>query len=112
MEQVHAFDEISGGAATGAIARQRDSEAHRAQRRIRQIEAMIADLERSANDLDRDIDTEQKRTRISDSNHYAYSTYAKSLIVRRDNLRRSARELTGELARLTDSLKALGRTAA
>jgi len=112
MEQVQALDDISGGVAAGASPRQRDSEAQRARRRIRQVEAMIADLERSANDLDRDIDAEEKRTRISDPNHFAYSTFAKSLLVRRDNLRRSARELGGELARLCAGLEALGRTAA
>lgn len=62
---------------------------------------MIADLDRSANDLERDIDAEQKRTRLYDPAHYAYSTYAKSLIVRRDNLRRSSKDLHGELIRLT-----------
>ena len=32
--------------------------------------------------------------------HYAYSTYARSVIVRRDNLRRSANELKAELQRI------------
>jgi hypothetical protein len=104
MGQAHAIDRVETAAelATAGV-RQRDNLTERS-RRIRQIEAMIADLDRSANALDRDIDAEQKRTRLYDPAHYAYSTYAKSLIVRRDNLRRSSKDLRSELARLTSLL--------
>jgi flagellar FliJ protein len=102
MGQVRAIDQVQTAAelsTAAAILRQRENLTERP-RRIRQIEAMIADLDRSANDLERDIEAEQERTGVYDSAHYAYSTYAKSLIVRRDNLRRSSKNLYGELVKL------------
>jgi len=66
-------------------------------RKVAQIEAMIADFERMAADLDREIQTEQDRTGIHDPAHYAYPTYAKAAMVRRENLRNSAKELRDQL---------------
>jgi flagellar protein FliJ len=67
-------------------------------RKVVQIEAMIADFERMANDLDREIRVEQDRSGIHDPSHYAYPTYAKAALARRDNLRHSAEELRTQLA--------------
>lgn len=67
-------------------------------RKVAQIEAMIADFERMANDLDREIRVEQDRSGIHDPSHYAYPTYAKAALARRDNLRHSAEELRTQLA--------------
>ncbi len=67
-------------------------------RRVAQIEGMIAEFERMANDLEREIQAEQDRAGIHDPAHYAYPTYAKAAIARRDNLRRSAGELKSQLA--------------
>lgn len=66
-------------------------------RKVAQIEAMIADFRRMAADLDREIVTEQERAGIHDPAHFAYPTYAKAAIARRENLRRSADELTAQL---------------
>jgi flagellar export protein FliJ len=66
-------------------------------RRVAQIEAMVGDFERIAGDLDREIKAEQDRSGIHDPNHFAYPTYAKAAIARRDNLKRSAEELRGQL---------------
>jgi flagellar protein FliJ len=66
-------------------------------RKVAQIEAMIADFDRMAVDLEREITTEQERAGISDPAHFAYPTYAKAAMVRRDNLKRSADELKGQL---------------
>jgi flagellar export protein FliJ len=66
-------------------------------RQVVQIEAMIADFERMASDLDREILTEQERAGINDPSHFAYPTYARAAMTRRDNLRRSADELRGQL---------------
>ena len=66
-------------------------------RRVAQIETMIAEIERMATDLDREIQTEQERSGISDPAHFAYPTYAKAAIQRRENLARSADELRGQL---------------
>ena len=66
-------------------------------RRVAQIESMVADFERMATDLDREIATEQDRAGIHDPTHFAYPTYAKAAITRRDNLKRSADELKAQL---------------
>lgn len=67
-------------------------------RKVAQIEAMIAEFERMTGDLDREIKTEQDRAKIHDPAHFAYPTYAKAAIGRRDNLRRSVDELKQQLA--------------
>jgi flagellar export protein FliJ len=74
-------------------------------RKVAQIEAMIAEFDRMAADLDREIKTEQDRAGIHDPSHFAYPTYAKAAIARRENLRRSAGELK---AQLDDAQAALG----
>ncbi len=66
-------------------------------RRVAQIEGMIADFQRMTNDLEREIQTEQERAGISDPSHFAYPTYAKAAIQRRENLTRSADELKIQL---------------
>jgi flagellar FliJ protein len=66
-------------------------------RRVTQIETMIADFQRMAADLDREIQIEQDRAGIHDPAHFAYPTYAKAALVRRENLKRSADELAGQL---------------
>ena len=54
---------------------------------------MIAEFERMATDLDREIKAEQDRAGIHDPGHFAYPTYAKAAMNRRENLKRSADEL-------------------
>ena len=66
-------------------------------RRVSQIEMMIADFHRMASDLDREIQSEEARAGISDPSHFAYPTYAKAALGRRDNLKRSADELKTQL---------------
>jgi flagellar export protein FliJ len=66
-------------------------------RQVAQIETMIAEFERMASDLDREIAVEQQRAGIDDPGHFAYPTYAKAAIQRRDNLKQSADDLKGQL---------------
>ncbi len=66
-------------------------------RRVSQIEMMIADFHRMASDLDREIQSEEARAGITDPSHFAYPTYAKAALGRRDNLRQSADNLQGQL---------------
>jgi flagellar protein FliJ len=66
-------------------------------RKVAQIEAMIAEFERMAADLEREIKVEQDRAGIHDPAHFAYPTYAKAAITRRENLKRSADELRIQL---------------
>jgi flagellar export protein FliJ len=74
-------------------------------RRVAQIETMIAEFDSMAADLEREIKTEQDRAGIHDPSHFAYPTYAKAAIARRENLRRSAGELKTQL---DDAQAALG----
>jgi hypothetical protein len=48
---------------------------------------MIADFDRQAASLDREIRIEEVRADNHDPTHFAYPTYAKAAIRRRDNLR-------------------------
>ena len=66
-------------------------------RRVSQIEGMIADFQRMSVDLEREIQNEQERAGINDPAHFAYPTYAKAAIQRRENLTRSADELRIQL---------------
>ncbi len=66
-------------------------------RKMAQIEAMIAEFERMAADLEREIRLEQDRAGIHDPAHFAYPTYAKAAIGRRENLKCSAEELRSQL---------------
>jgi flagellar export protein FliJ len=74
-------------------------------RRVSQIEGMIAEFDRIAGDLEREIKTEQDRAGIHDPGHFAYPTYAKAAMQRRENLKRSAAELRTQL---DDARAALG----
>ena len=73
-------------------------------RKVMQIESMIAEFERMAGDLEREIKVEQDRANIHDPAHFAYPTYAKAAIQRRENLKRSADELKGQLNDAKDAL--------
>ena len=70
-------------------------EAHR--RKVAQIQTMVAEFERLAAELGREIHAEEVRSGISDPAHFAYPTYAKAALQRRDNLKRSAAELKHQL---------------
>jgi flagellar export protein FliJ len=66
-------------------------------RKVAQIEVMIAEFERIAGDLEREIKAEQDRAGIHDPAHFAYPTYAKAAMQRRENLKRSAADLKLQL---------------
>jgi flagellar FliJ protein len=74
-------------------------------RKVAQIEGMIAEFERMGVDLEREIKAEQDRAGIHDPAHFAYPTYAKAAMARRQNLKRSADELK---VQLDDAKAALG----
>jgi flagellar protein FliJ len=73
-------------------------------RQVTQIEMMIADFERMASELDQQIEIEQQKTGISDVAHFAYSTFAKAAIARRDNLLNSANDMKDKLEAAQDAL--------
>ena len=66
-------------------------------RKLAQIDTMISEFKRMATDLEREIETEEARAGISDRTHFAYPTYARAAIQRRDNLLQSAEDLGRQL---------------
>jgi hypothetical protein len=62
-------------------------------RQIMQLDMMIAEFERMANELELQIAAEEKKSGIADINHFAYPTFAKAARVRRDNLKNSQADL-------------------
>ncbi|WDR04957.1 flagellar export protein FliJ [Devosia rhodophyticola] len=73
-------------------------------RQVSQIEMMVNDFVRMATELDQQIEIEQTKTGISDVAHFAYSTFAKAAMVRRDNLLASANDMREKLEAAQDAL--------
>lgn len=94
-----------------AVSRLKRFEVEEKQRKVAEIEMMIGDFGQMAQDLDRQIAIEQERAGVSDTNHYAYPTFAKAAIQRRDNLLASAADLEAKLsaarATLTEAFEEL-----
>ncbi|SRR5579871_3678165 len=79
------------------LIRSKKFQADEKRRKVAQMEAMITDFQRMAADLEREILAEQERAGIHDPSHFAYPTYAKSAMSRRENLNRSIDELVAQL---------------
>jgi hypothetical protein len=77
---------------------QREGQVADLKRRIPILKRLIADCDRLAADLDQEVRNEEDRVRIHDASNSAYSTYARATASRRDNLRRSEKELRDHLA--------------
>jgi flagellar export protein FliJ len=81
-----------------ALIRLKRFEIEEKHRKVAEIETMIGDFNHMALDLDRQIAIEQERAGVSDINHYAYPTFAKAALARRNNLAVSAENLAAKLA--------------
>jgi flagellar protein FliJ len=57
-----------------------------------------------ASELDQQIEIEHTKTGISDVAHFAYSTFAKAALTRRDNLLASAHDMKSKLEAAQDAL--------
>lgn len=79
--------------------------------KVAAIEAMINDFKSMADDLDNQVKSEQQRAGVDDVNHYAYPTFAKAAVQRRDNLMISIADLETKMdaanEELQDAMKAL-----
>lgn len=62
-------------------------------RQLQQLQSMMAEFERMAKELEAQIGIEEKKSGITDQNHFAYPTFAKAARQRADNLQVSIREL-------------------
>ena len=65
-------------------------------RQIAQLNLMIAEFDRMANELDAQISAEERKAGITDINHFAYPTFAKAARLRRDNLKNSQADLADQ----------------
>ena len=79
--------------------------------KVAAIVAMINDFKDMADDLDNQVKSEQQRAGVDDVNHYAYPTFAKAAVQRRDNLMISIADLEAKMEaaneELQDAMKAL-----
>ena len=62
-------------------------------RQLMQLDMMIAEFDRMANELEIQIAAEEKKAGITDISHFAYPTFAKAARLRRDNLKNSQFDL-------------------
>ncbi|WP_182087082.1 flagellar FliJ family protein [Aureimonas sp. ME7] len=62
-------------------------------RQVDQLQMMLSEFERMAGDLDAQIASEEKKSGITDVQHFAYPTFAKAARTRRDNLTNSVGDL-------------------
>ena len=62
-------------------------------KQLLQLDMMIAEFDRMANELDLQIAAEEKKAGITDVSHFAYPTFAKAARQRRDNLKDSQADL-------------------
>jgi flagellar protein FliJ len=91
--------------------RQKHFRVDKCQRRVAQLEGMIVELQRRSGELERDLNLEHGRTKISDPNHFAYSPLAKSLSQSQTNLERSIQtfevQLEDEKSAVSETLRNL-----
>ena len=80
-----------------ALIRLKRFEVEERRRKVAEIESMIGEFGQMAADLDRQIAIEQERAGITDVNHYAYPTFAKAAVQRRNNLTASASDPQAKL---------------
>jgi len=73
-------------------------------RQLAQIDMMIAEFQRMADDLASQIKFEEEKAGITDTSHFAYPTFAKAAVQRRDNLLESIRDLNDKRQGAQDAL--------
>lgn len=73
-------------------------------RQLAQIDMMITEFQRMADDLESQIKFEEEKAGITDKSHFAYPTFAKAAVQRRDNLLESIRDLNDKRIGAQDAL--------
>lgn len=73
-------------------------------RQLTQIDLMINEFARMAEELDNQIRIEEQKSGIIDPAHFAYPTFAKAARQRRDNLGGSIRDLKDKRGAAVDAL--------
>lgn len=77
------------------------SEKHR---QVMQLETMINEFQRMADELNKQIESEERKSGITDINNFAYPTFAKAARTRRDNLFGSIDDLKTQMQSAEESL--------
>ena len=73
-------------------------------RQLAQVDMMIAELTRMSDDLQNQIDIEERKSGITDVSHFAYPTFAKAAQGRKENLTGSIRDLQEKRAAAEEAL--------
>ena len=76
-----------------SLVRLKEFQVNEKRRQLQQLQMMMAEFERMAKELEHQISLEEKKSGISDPNHFAYPTFAKAARQRADNLQVSIKEL-------------------
>ena len=75
-------------------------------RQLAQLDMMISEFERMSNELNMQIEVEERRSGITDPDHFAYPTFAKAARQRRDNLAVSMKDLADQREAAKDAVEA------
>lgn len=76
-----------------SLVRLKEFQVKEKRRQLSQLQMMMSEFERMSKELESQIAIEEKKSGISDPNHFAYPTFAKAARQRADNLLVSIREL-------------------
>jgi hypothetical protein len=76
-----------------SLVRLKEFQVNEKRRQLKQLQMMMSEFERMAKELENQILFEEKKSGITDPNHFAYPTFAKAARQRSDNLQVSIREL-------------------
>ena len=74
-------------------------------RQVGQIELMVTEFQGMIRDLDTQIAVEEEKAGIDDIGHFAYPTFAKAALQRKENLLVSIADLNEQLERAQDQLR-------
>lgn len=74
-------------------------------RQVGQIELMVTEFQTMIKDLDDQIAFEEEKAGISDVGHFAYPTFAKAAMQRKENLQVSIDDLNEQLEQAQDQLR-------
>jgi hypothetical protein len=75
-------------------------------RRLAQLDLMISEFNRMADELTLQIESEERKAGITDPGHFAYPTFAKAARLRRDNIINSRQDLADKRAAAVDEVNA------
>jgi hypothetical protein len=79
-----------------SLVRLKEFQVNEKRRQLQQLQMMMAEFDRMTKELESQIVIEEKKSGITDPNHFAYPTFAKAARQRADNLQVSVRELRAQ----------------